>query len=169
MAERFTICLICFLKSEAAHVDQDIQKEFARQRDHLEKTVNSLKHKLSRDSEIHKVDNIRIMQENVTLIKEVNDLRKELKTCRIKIQDLETALGISRKNAITTTEAIVQALHVHQGNHLIEEKQIELQHIIDYQKSEIMRLRETIDELEKHSGSRPTSTTQLPPLPQPIK
>ena len=101
--------------SEAANVDQDIQKEYARQRDHLEKTVHSLKHKLSKDSEVHKVDNIRIMQENVTLIKEVNDLRKELKICRSQIQDLETALGISRKNATTTTEAIVQALHVHQG------------------------------------------------------
>ena len=56
------------------------------------------------------------MQENVTLIKEVNDLRKELKTSRSRIQDLETTLGISRKNAIQTTEAIVEALHVHQGN-----------------------------------------------------
>lgn len=126
-------------KSEAANVDQDIQKEYARQRDHLEKTVNSLKLKLSKDSEIHKSDNIRIMQvnnnkkkikififlnlriffkiykENVTLIKEVNDLRRELKISRSRIQDLEVALGISRKNAATTTEAIVQALHVHQG------------------------------------------------------
>ena len=54
-------------------------------------------------------------KENVTLIKEVNDLRKELKISRSRNQDLETALGISRKNAATTTEAIVQALHVHQG------------------------------------------------------
>ncbi len=51
----------------------------------------------------------------MTLIKEVNDLRRDLKISRSQIQDLETALGISRKNAATTTEAIVQALHVHQG------------------------------------------------------
>lgn len=49
-------------KSEAANVDQDIQKEYARQREHLEKTCNSLKQKLMKDSEIHKTDNIRIMQ-----------------------------------------------------------------------------------------------------------
>jgi hypothetical protein len=55
------------------------------------------------------------MKENVTLIKEVNDLRRELKIARTQIQDLETALGISRKNAATTTEAIVNALHIHQG------------------------------------------------------
>lgn len=154
--------------SEAANVDQDIQKEYARQREHLEKTVNSLKHKLVKDSEVHKVDNIRIMQENVTLIKEVNDLRRELKICRSRIQDLETALGISRKNAATTTEAIVQALHVHQGNHLIEEKQNELNKIIEHQKQEIKRLREVVDELEKRGVSRPTSTQQLPPMPLPV-
>lgn len=57
-----------------------------------------------------------MLKENVTLIKEVNDLRKELKNSRTRIQDLETSLGISRKNAVQTTEAIVQALHVHQGN-----------------------------------------------------
>jgi hypothetical protein len=74
-----------------------------------------LKQKLNKDSELHKTDNIRIMQENVTLIKEVNDLRKELKNARSRVQDLETTLGISRKNAVQTTEAIVQALHVHQG------------------------------------------------------
>ena len=42
-------------------------------------------------------------------------MRKELKNSRTRIQDLETSLGISRKNAVQTTEAIVQALHVHQG------------------------------------------------------
>jgi hypothetical protein len=128
-----------------------------------------LKYKLSKDSEIHKADNIRIMQENVTLIKEVNDLRRELKVCRSRIQDLETALGISRKNAATTTEAIVQALHVHQGNHLIEEKQNELQRIIEHQKQEIKRLRECVEDLERRAPSRPASTQQLPPMPMPVK
>lgn len=108
-------------KSEAVNVDQDIQKEYGRQREHLEKTVNSLTQKLNKNSENHKVDNIRIMQENVTLIKEVNDLRKELKNSRSRCLDLETTLGISRKNAVQTTEAIVQALHVHQGKNIDHE------------------------------------------------
>jgi hypothetical protein len=105
----------------------------------------------------------------VTLIKEVNDLRKELKITRSRVQDLETALGISKKNAAQTTEAIVQALHVHQGNHLIEEKQQEMQRIIDHQRQEIKRLREMMEDLEKKGTSRPTSTTQLPPMPMPVK
>jgi chromosome segregation ATPase len=167
----YIIIIVFYSKSEAAHVDQDIQKEYDRQRDHLEKTVNSLKYKLSKDSEIHKSDNIRIMQENVMLIKEVNDLRKELKVSRSKNQDLETALGISRKNAVTTTEAIVQALHVHQGNHLIEEKHNELNGIIEYQRDEIKRLRDNVEDLERRTGggSRPSSSTQLPPMPLPTK
>ena len=51
----------------------------------------------------------------MTLIKEVNDLRRELKASRSKTQDLETTLGISRKTAATTTEAIVQALNMSKG------------------------------------------------------
>jgi hypothetical protein len=49
-------------------LDTDIQKEYNRQRDYLEKTVASLKKQLSKDSEKHRLDNNRIMQENVTLI-----------------------------------------------------------------------------------------------------
>jgi regulator of replication initiation timing len=38
-----------------------------------------LKKNLSKDDEIHKQDNIRIMRENVELIKEINKLRKQIK------------------------------------------------------------------------------------------
>ncbi|CAF1015427.1 unnamed protein product, partial [Adineta ricciae] len=82
--------------TEEANIDQDITKEYARQRDHLERTVRSLKAKVDKDSERHKTENIRIMQENVTLIKEINDLRRELKAARVKLQELQTAMGISR-------------------------------------------------------------------------
>ena len=68
-------------------------------------------------------------------------MKKELKTSRSRIHDLETALGISRKNAVTKTDAIVQALHDHQGNHLVEERQGELQKIIEYQKTRNKRFK----------------------------
>jgi F0F1-type ATP synthase membrane subunit b/b' len=54
------------------------------------------------------------------------------------------------------------------GNHLIEEKQNELARIIEHQKQEIKRLREAIEDLERRGASRPTSTSQLPPLPMPV-
>merc|ERR1719265_1317247 len=56
-------------------LDTDSQEEYNRQRDYLEKSVDSLKRKLQKDSEVHRIDNMRIMQENVSLIREINDLR----------------------------------------------------------------------------------------------
>ncbi|CAF3835653.1 unnamed protein product [Rotaria sordida] len=159
--------------TEEATIDQDITKEYARQRDHLERTVRSLKGKVDKDSDRHKMENIRIMQENVTLIKEINDLRRELKTSRVKLQDLQTAMGISRKTAARTTEEIVQALNTHQNNHLVQEKQTELENLIHRQRSEIQRLNEQIANIESGVGrtgtaggggrSRPSSG-QLPPI-----
>merc|ERR1712179_626082 len=78
--------------TESASVDADIQKEYSRQREHLERSVASLRKKLAKDSEIHRADNVRIMQENVSLIKEINDLRKELKIARTMIHDLEATV-----------------------------------------------------------------------------
>lgn len=51
-----------------ASVEPDIQKEYHRQRDYLERTVSSLRRKLAKDSEMHRADTVRVMQENVALI-----------------------------------------------------------------------------------------------------
>ncbi|CAF3648658.1 unnamed protein product, partial [Adineta steineri] len=158
--------------TEDASIDQDITKEYARQRDHLERTVRSLKAKVDKDSERHKTENIRIMQENVTLIKEINDLRRELKASRVKLQDLQTAMGISRKTAARTTEEIVHALNTQQNNHIVNEKQNELENLIQHQRHEIHRLNDQITRVENNNSrsasangnrSRPTSG-QLPPI-----
>jgi hypothetical protein len=63
-----------------ATVDEgDAQKEYHRQRDYLEKTVDGLKKKLVKDAAGHRSDIGRIMNENVVLIKEINELRREKK------------------------------------------------------------------------------------------
>lgn len=59
-------------------LDTDQQKEYNRQREYLEKSVESLKSKLEKDSQAHRIDNMRRMQENVSLIREINDLRREI-------------------------------------------------------------------------------------------
>ena len=43
-------------------MDADIQREYSRQREHLERSVASLRKKLEKDNEIHRADNVRIMQ-----------------------------------------------------------------------------------------------------------
>jgi hypothetical protein len=81
-------------------------------------------------------------------------------------------MGISRKTAARTTEEIVQALNTHQNNHLVKEKQSELENLIQRQRSEIQRLNEQIANVETGNGrsasasagrSRSTSG-QLPPI-----
>ena len=83
-------------------------------------------------------------------------------------------MGISRKTAARTTEEIVQALNTHQNNHFVQEKQSELENLIQRQRSEIQRLNEQISYVENAAvqgrsssasagRSRPTSG-QLPPI-----
>ncbi|GCB74184.1 hypothetical protein scyTo_0003271 [Scyliorhinus torazame] len=128
---------------EIAAVDSDIQREFGRQRNHLEKSIATLQKKLLKDTEIHRADNVHIMQENVALIKEINDLRHELKVSRIKVHDLEVALGSIRKNkkpcAVEfkdncSRSGAVSRLHF---DH-------ESERIIELQRQEIKQLREEI-------------------------
>ncbi|CAE7411425.1 CFAP57 [Symbiodinium natans] len=72
-------------------LDTDMQKEYNRQRDYLEKSVDSLKRKLEKDSQAHRIDNMRIMQENVSLIREINDLRREINNLKHERQAQELA------------------------------------------------------------------------------
>jgi len=57
----------------------DIQKEFINQRVYLETCVGSLKKKFDDNMKVHKQDNLRIMKENVELIREINSLKREKK------------------------------------------------------------------------------------------
>ena len=59
--------------------DGDLQRECNRQREYLEKSVESLKRKLAKDTKLHGVENARLMRENVSLLREINDLRRDKK------------------------------------------------------------------------------------------
>ena len=75
-------------------LDADIQQEFVRQREYLERTVASLQYKFHKDSGLHKSDNVRIMQENVGLIKDINTLRRNATIAHQTEKFLETELKI---------------------------------------------------------------------------
>lgn len=53
---------VCCSKVEKSSVDEDIQKAFYRQRDHLERTVNTLKLRLAKSAEEHEKVYVRIMK-----------------------------------------------------------------------------------------------------------
>ncbi|XP_019645355.1 PREDICTED: cilia- and flagella-associated protein 57-like [Branchiostoma belcheri] len=154
---------------ESASVDADIQKEYARQREHLERSVASLRKKLSKDTEIHRADNVRIMQENVLLIKEINDLRRELKIARTQVHDLEATLGINKqkqKKEIPDTAATFTTVSSAQSMGRTQRANDDLNRIIDMQKSEIKKLRFQVKDLEEKVNYRPGSGSkvQLPPM-----
>ena len=44
--------------------ERDMGSEYARQREHMERSVASLRKKLAKDTEIHRKDTIRVMQVN---------------------------------------------------------------------------------------------------------
>ncbi|KAL7750132.1 hypothetical protein RI367_004304 [Sorochytrium milnesiophthora] len=69
--------------------ETDAQREYARQRDYLERTMTSMRTTVSKDQTMHRTDNAKIMQENVALIREINQLRKDIKG--LKLKDSTTA------------------------------------------------------------------------------
>jgi len=79
-------------------IEPDIAAEYTRQREYLEKSVESLKRKLNKNMELHRSDNMRMMQENVTLVKEINELRREIKQMKMAQRAASlTGMGASMK------------------------------------------------------------------------
>ncbi|RNF03776.1 WDdomain 65 [Trypanosoma rangeli] len=64
-------------KALASRTAADEVREYSRERDHLERNLAGLKNKVNKDAENNRTDKSRITTENVILIKEINDLRKE--------------------------------------------------------------------------------------------
>ncbi|XP_012872235.1 PREDICTED: cilia- and flagella-associated protein 57 [Dipodomys ordii] len=150
---------------EIAGLNSDLQQEYARQREHLERNLATLKKKVVKESELHRSDYVRIMQENVSLIKEINELRRELKLTRSQVYDLEAALKLTRKMrpqespeiAPTTDKAPVSPT-------MRLNEQEETERIIEMQRLEIQRLRDQIQEQEQIPGFHTIAGIRLPSL-----
>lgn len=123
-------------------IDSDIAAEYTRQREYLEKSVESLKRKLNKNMELHRNDNMRMMQENVSLVKEINELRREIKQMKMS-QRAQAMLGSG-----STTKL---------GRNSYSEGP---------NGDEVARLRQRIDELESGSAvaMRPISRERLPAM-----
>ncbi|KAH7276822.1 hypothetical protein KP509_39G023300 [Ceratopteris richardii] len=70
-------------KVKIVPVDQDLKKELTRQREYLERNVEGLQRKLAKDTAAYHKSHLAIMQENVILINELNELRRELKVMKL--------------------------------------------------------------------------------------
>jgi WD40 repeat protein len=76
----------------------DVHKDYQRQRHYLEKNVDSLNDKLAKDMVVHKKDNQRIMYENIVLIKEINDLRREMRSSKDQQRSVKSAGSARKRN-----------------------------------------------------------------------
>ena len=102
----------------------------------------------------------------MSLIKEINDLRRELKIARTQVHDLEAALGLHRKNnKAHATETLAQLTSTNK-NAQLERDLIEREKIVELQQDEIIRLRNRIGEIEDQIQRPPSAGTKLPPMQQ---
>ena len=69
--------------------DTDFTQQYSQQRKYLENNVNYLRTMLQKDQDVHKKENSKIMTENVQLLQEINDQRKECHALRQKIRHNE--------------------------------------------------------------------------------
>lgn len=79
---------------KSLELDAEVENEFMRQRDHLEKLVEKYKTN-SKKTETN--NNSQLIRENVQLLTEVNKLRTELKDLQKRAMHMESILGISGK------------------------------------------------------------------------
>lgn len=164
---------------DEAEIDEDIQKEYNRQREYLERSVESLKRKLHKDMELHRTDNMRIMQENVSLIKEINELRREVKQARQQ----QVASGTSKRNTTTKGSSrtslglgggasMSSSMMMRGGSGGGGGGDVDVMREIEIQRNEMAKLRlendskgARIKELEERVVvHRPMSASRLPPM-----
>ena len=125
------------------------QQEFNRQREYLEKSVESLKRKLAKDMELHRADNVRLMRESVVLTGEINQLRRELRIAK--------AMRSKQNPSAPQTDASMQpspppGASKQQGGRSSMIKSRDAQREVDMQTQQIKRLRSHIARLEENIG-----------------
>ena len=104
-------------------------------------------------------------QENVSLLKEINDLRCELRKSRTHAHDLEATLKIARKQGFDEQAALTRTKPLIPPTGLAKVEPSDNSRIVEMQKLEITRLRGKLRELE--GSQRPISREKLPPM-QPV-
>jgi hypothetical protein len=76
------------------------QKQYNRDREQMERSIDALRKSLRTDSQMHKRDLSKMMRENVMLTKEMNDLRKDSKTMKLQEDALVKALESGKSSNI---------------------------------------------------------------------
>ena len=102
------------------------------------------------------------LQENVSLLKEINDLRTELKKSRTLSHDLEAALKIARKQGFDDQAALSSSKPPPPNTGIAKIEPSDDSRIIEMQKMEISRLRAKLRETSANKRQFPGE--KLPPV-----
>ncbi|KAE9290616.1 Cilia- and flagella-associated protein 57 [Phytophthora fragariae] len=139
-------------------VEAEIQLEYARQKQYLEKSVHVLKRKYAADAQEHQRENLRATSDNMLLIREINDIRSALLAAKNNLQmeraTMATAsLGTSAMNQEKThgSRTLAAALEAVGGDPDV---------LVAWQRTEIDELRRAVKALEDKLVSG--STTSRP-------
>ena len=97
------------------------------------------------------------------LLKEINDLRSELKKTRTHSHDLEATLKIAHKQGFDEQAALASTMPRLPPTGLATIEPPDSQRLIEIQRAEISRLRGKLRELEI-GVKRPPSGGRLPPM-----
>ncbi|ELK31134.1 WD repeat-containing protein 65 [Myotis davidii] len=146
---------------EIAGLNTDLQLEYSRQREHLERNLATLKKKVVKESELHRTDYVRIMQvparsgECSVLGSGAVGLQEQLSG---DIAELSSALLPAHMpgGPSEITHRIIPTMRLNE--------QEETGRIIEMQRLEIQRLRDQIQEQEQVPGFHPISGVRLPSL-----
>jgi cilia- and flagella-associated protein 57 len=139
-----------------ASLEEELKEEFSAHTDQLSKTVESLKRKVLTDSEQHKAEISGVMVENLALIQEIHELRKEIRTIRNTVPGDASSAVQSSQSAATSASLGLSTTQARDA----QKKEV------DSNRVEIQRLRSKIEELERNLSQkqRPASGTRLPPV-----
>merc|ERR1712071_127047 len=139
---------------EAENSEKKSKALLARQKEHLEQSVAMLQKKSLKDKQNMKKAQVKIMQENVHLIAEINKLRAELKGSRVHVSNLETALGIKnseKKKNNKNREAVEAIMRDYTAPLTKQRNQIDdLEVIVSRQQTQLSML---VNEKDKAVGS----------------
>ena len=98
----------------------------------------------------------------MSLLKEINALRSELKKCRSHAHDLEAALNVAHKQGFDDQAALASSKPITPLTGLARVEPSDNSRILEMQRMEISRLRNRIREME--GIRRPPSGSKLPPM-----
>lgn len=151
--------------------ETDIQIEYNRQREHLERNVEALKRNIKKDLDMFTNDNARLRREGVGLVEEMNNLRREAIVLRRQQKALDVKVSVGGGGSggamvmeVAPTPPLGQGSRTgsgSKGGRQITEMSSEYAREIEMQYGHIASLEERIGDLQSNLGLDNAALMQL--------